>query len=149
MSRAGYRFLCDENVNYKVVQALEQRGIDATHILDLGMLSASDSEIIARAVEEDRIILTRDYSDFGTHVVMQHSERMEFPGVLFISPSIPEGDVGSLPHAIETWMQEAESSGRSIRNSADWLTLSKYDPGFGRRVREATAPYLAVLERVS
>jgi len=149
MNRAGFRFLCDENVNHKVVQALQRRGIDATHVRDLGMLSSSDTEIIERALEEDRIILTRDYSDFGTHVVMQHSEGMDSPGVLFISPSIAGGDVGSLFHAIERWMQEVESSGRSLRNSADWLTQSKDDPGFGRWVREATAPYLAVLDRVS
>jgi len=149
MSREAYRFLCDENVNHRVVEALRQRGIDVTHILDLGMLSAPDDEVIARALKEDRIILTRDYSDFGKHVVMQHSDGMGSPGVLFISPSIPEGDPGALLRAIERWIQEAEPSGRSVRNIADWLTLTKDDPGFGRRVREATTPYLTALERVS
>ncbi len=149
MNQGAYRFLCDENVNRKAVEAMRQRGIDAMHVLDLGMMSAADSVIMALAIREGRILITRDYSDFGAQVVHQVMRDREFPGVLLISPSIPEGDVGALLHAVEDWIRHCESTGHSIRNSAGWLTLPLKDNGFDRRVREATEPYRAVLERVS
>jgi hypothetical protein len=149
MSPEVCRFLCDENVNRKVVEALRLRGVDAVHVLDLGLMSADDGEIMDAAINEDRILLTRDYTDFGELVVLQIHQGMEFPGVLFISPSIPQGDVGALLEAIISWAHQYESEGRSIRNTAAWLTLPHRDNDFDRYVREATEPYLAAVERIT
>jgi len=149
MSGGGYRFLCDENVNRKAVEAMRRRDIDAVHVIDLDMMSASDSEVMAVAVEQGRILITRDYSDFGIQIVHQVMQEKEFPGILFISPSIPEGDAGALLRAVEAWSQRSEASYHSIRNTAEWLTLPDDDVDFGLRVREATVPYLSALARIS
>ncbi len=149
MSPDACRFLCDENVNMKVVEALRLRGVDAVHVLDLGLVSADDSVIMDAAITDDRILLTRDYTDFGELVGLQIHQGLEFPGVLFISPSIPQGDVGALLEAIISWVHQYETGERSIRNTADWLTLPHRDTGFDRYVREAVEPYLAALERIS
>ena len=148
MSPETCGLLCDENVNRKVVEALRLRGVDAVHIVDLGLMSADDSVIMEAAITEDMIVLTRDYKDFGELVVLQTRQGLEFPGVLFISPSIPHGDVGIILEAIVSWAHRHESESLSIRNSAAWLTLPDQDAGFDRHVREAAEPYLAVLERI-
>ncbi len=149
MSRGSCRFLCDENVNRKVVEALRRRGIDAVHVLDLDLISASDMKIMAAAITGDRILLTRDYADFGALISLYNLRSIEFPGVLFISPSIPQGNVGALLEAIVSWVHHYETEEGSVKNSADWLTLPQEDAGFDRWVREAKEPYLAVLERVT
>ncbi len=62
---------------------------------------------------------------------------------------MPQGDVGALFLAVESWIQHHETAEGSIQNTADWLTLPQEDAGFDRWIREATEPYLAVLERVT
>ncbi len=143
------RFLCDENVNRKVIAALRDRGIDAVHVVECGLMGADDTEIMAAAVTDDRIVVTSDYTDFGALVGLHTRHGIRFPGVLFISPSIPQGDAGALLQAIETWIELCETGLRSIQNTVHWLTLPGQDDGFDRRVREAMEPYLAVLNRVS
>jgi len=149
MSRGSCRFLCDENVNRKVVEVLRSRGIDIVHVLDLDLISAGDMKIMAAAITADRILLTRDYADFGALVSLYNFRGIEFPGVLFISPSIPQGNVGALLDAVVSWVHHHETEQGSMENTADWLTLPQEDARFERWVREATEPYLAVLERVT
>ena len=148
MNRRSCRFLCDENVNRKAIEALRRQGIDAVHVLDIDLMSADDIEIMAAAATDDRILLTRDYTDFGALIGLYNLRGIEFPGVLFISPSIKQGDVGALLQAVVSWIHHYEAGERSIQNTADWLTLPHRDDGFDRRVREAYEPYLAVLERI-
>ena len=81
MSRGACRFLCDENVNRKLVEALRRQGIDAVHVLDLDLMSADDMEIMAVAITSDRILLTRDYTDFGTLIRLYNLQDIEFPGI--------------------------------------------------------------------
>lgn len=149
MNRESCRLLCDENVNRKVVDALRRQGIDVLHVLDLDLMSAGDMEIMAAAISDNRILLTRDYADFGVLISLYNQQGIEFPGVLFISPSIPQGDVGALLQAVESWIQHYDADERSIQNTAEWLTLPQEDASFDRWIREATEPYLAVLERVT
>ena len=149
MNRGSCRFLCDENVNRKLVEALRRQGIDAAHVLDLDLMSADDMKIMAVAIAGGRILLTRDYTDFEALIRLHNLRDIEFPGVLFISPSIPQGNVGALLRAVESWVHHYETDDRSILNTADWLTLPQEDTGFDRWVREAKEPYLAVLGRVT
>lgn len=149
MNRRSCRFLCDENVNRKVVEALRRRRIDAVHVLDLDMMSADDIEVMAAAAADERILLTRDYTDFEALISVYSLRGVEFPGVLFISPSITQGDVGTLLQAVVSWIHHYETGESSIRNTADWLTLPNQDDGFDRQVREAMEPYLTVLERIT
>lgn len=58
------RFLADENIPGIVVSALRQEGDDITWSAE-GNSGASDLDILKRAVEERRVLLTLD-TDFGT-----------------------------------------------------------------------------------
>jgi predicted nuclease of predicted toxin-antitoxin system len=57
------RFLADENVAAEVVHALVEAGHDVLRVLDV-MPGASDKDVLQRAYQEARIILTHD-QDFG------------------------------------------------------------------------------------
>lgn len=59
------RFLADMGVDIRVVDWLRDEGHGALHLRELGMHRAPDEEILARAIEDDRIVLTFDL-DFGT-----------------------------------------------------------------------------------
>ena len=59
------RFLADMGVDIRVVDWLRERGHDAVHLREHGMHRAPDEAIFAKAIAEDRIVLTFDL-DFGT-----------------------------------------------------------------------------------
>lgn len=61
------KFLLDENVEYRLVSFLQNLGHNVTAIGYDYPHSLSDSEVLELAQKEQRILLTNDHSDFGTH----------------------------------------------------------------------------------
>lgn len=57
---------------------IRSMGHDATHLLDQGLHRLSDEQIVEKALEEDRVILTHDL-DFGRIVALSRSG---FPSVI-------------------------------------------------------------------
>ena len=53
-------FLIDAQLPPDLVLELSRRGHDAVHVSDIGMIAAPDTEIWERALEEGRILLTKD-----------------------------------------------------------------------------------------
>ena len=60
-------------------------GYDAVHVGAYGMHAASDAEILARALQEDRVVVSAD-SDFGIILATQEASRPSF--VLFREPNL-------------------------------------------------------------
>lgn len=58
------KFLIDECLSPVVAVALIADGIDVYHVRDRGILGATDAELIERAYEEDRILVTSNVDDF-------------------------------------------------------------------------------------
>lgn len=58
------RFLADMGVSRLVVEWLRNMGHDAVHLRELGLQRMNDPDILAKARDERRVLLTMDL-DFG------------------------------------------------------------------------------------
>jgi predicted nuclease of predicted toxin-antitoxin system len=68
------RFLADMGVDIRVVNWLRQRGHDAKHLRDEGLHRIPNGEIFAKAISENRVILTFDL-DFGEIVALSGRQK--------------------------------------------------------------------------
>lgn len=66
------RFLLDENLSSRLVDLLAAAGHDVVHARSLDLVSAPDPVILARAVDERRVLLTLD-TDFGALIAHSHA----------------------------------------------------------------------------
>lgn len=57
-------FLIDEMFSTDLVDLLAERGCDAVHVRDAGLGGATDREVLAQAVDEERVLLTENARDF-------------------------------------------------------------------------------------
>jgi predicted nuclease of predicted toxin-antitoxin system len=55
------RFLLDENVSHRVASHLKAAGHDAVHVSEVGLTSTDDMVILARARDEDRVLVSGDH----------------------------------------------------------------------------------------
>ena len=58
------KFLCDAQLPPVLCKKLNENGYEATHVIDIGLLYAKDSEIWRYALNHTMIIMTKD-SDFA------------------------------------------------------------------------------------
>lgn len=58
------KFLADENIAKSLVKALMKKGYDVEDIKEENLFGISDKEVIDKAKEDERVVLTHD-KDFG------------------------------------------------------------------------------------
>ncbi|MGD9858342.1 MAG: DUF5615 family PIN-like protein [Planctomycetaceae bacterium] len=89
-----FPLLTDENIDSDVVQFLRNDGFDVVDVYECGLNGATDSEILARAFSEGRVVLTHD-RDFGTLCVLAGQDAI---GIIYMRPGHidPQFTVGSL-----------------------------------------------------
>ena len=74
------RFLLDENISPAAAIALAADGFDAWHVRDRGLEGSTDDELLERAYQEDRILVTFNVGDLEKLV----GERELHAGVVLI-----------------------------------------------------------------
>ena len=77
------RFLVDANMSPRFAQRLRAAGHDAIAVRDLGLADASDDDILERALEDNRVIISHD-TDFGALLAFR---RISAPSFLLIRSS--------------------------------------------------------------
>jgi predicted nuclease of predicted toxin-antitoxin system len=82
------KVLLDQGLPRSAVQFLNERGINAEHVGDLGMAKATDAVILAAAVKLDAIVVTLD-ADF--HALLA-SSRSTSPSVVRVRIEDLKGD---------------------------------------------------------
>ena len=74
------KLLLDENLSPSVAIALCRDGLDVAHVRDRGLNGATDTEVLSKAYEEDRILVTANVDDFE-----QLARAREIhPGIVFV-----------------------------------------------------------------
>jgi len=69
------RLLLDQMIDEDSAKKLRSEGYDAVRVSEIGVATADDDEILARAIEEKRVLVTLD-GHFGDWVILpltQHS----------------------------------------------------------------------------
>lgn len=79
------KFLIDNALPPLLADLLLSAGHDAVHVRMYGMHAAKDEEILARAFDENRVIVSAD-SDFGTLIAARDVEHPSF--ILFRETSL-------------------------------------------------------------
>jgi len=73
------KFLADENIPIKAVEALKQKGIDIIPLLEISP-SLSDKEVLNLANRQGRVIITFD-TDFGK---LAFREKLKVKGIVLL-----------------------------------------------------------------
>jgi hypothetical protein len=113
------RILLDENVHLGAAAALRSRGLDTVHVGETGLQGSSDVMVLEASIAQDRILVTRDYSDFAVLVTNLHRTKRSFPGVLYASVSLPAESPGALADAV---VRFASRPGGVPPGTVAWLT---------------------------
>jgi predicted nuclease of predicted toxin-antitoxin system len=79
------RFLIDNALPPQLADLLLTAGFDAVHVRAYGMQASKDEDIVVRAVQKDRIVVSAD-SDFSAILAAQEAERPSF--ILFREPDL-------------------------------------------------------------
>ena len=72
------KFLIDMPASPELIPWLQEKGHEAIHAKDVNLAIATDSTIMAQAVDEERIVITADL-DFGTLLAQSGNDT---PGVI-------------------------------------------------------------------
>lgn len=94
MTLREFALLSDENIHPDVVAFLRSEGIDVLDVREASLTGASDEDLLHRAVEQDRVVLTHD-SDFGTLAMLRGEPVV---GIVYVRPGHirPEFTIGTL-----------------------------------------------------
>ena len=68
------KLLLDQGTPRSAATILRQAGFDTVHTGEIGLAAAEDSEIIRRAVVEDRVVVTLD-ADFHMHLALTQAHQ--------------------------------------------------------------------------
>ena len=81
MNALDFPLLADENVHPEVIDFLRKAGLDIASVSEQGQYGLPDSQVLQKATEAGRVVLTHD-SDFGGLALMG----AEFIGIIYIRP---------------------------------------------------------------
>jgi len=106
------RFLVDNNLSVHLPVALAALGHDAVHARAMGLGDASDEQLLERAGQDHRIMISGD-RDFSALLAELNSAQ---PSVVYIRSRVPRhpGLLAPLPHSNLTPIEAVIADGRIV-----------------------------------
>ena len=120
------KLLLDENLSPAVAVTLCGDGVDAAHIRDRGLTGATDPEVLARAYDEDRILVTANVADF--HALAKAADL--HAGIVYVEDGdLMRDEQADLMRRVVAALQVEFESGRDMVNRVMRIGRST-DPTF-------------------
>lgn len=115
------RFLVDEMFGPETAARLVKAGHDAVHVGQLGLTGAEDHDVLTRAAEEDRVVVTENAVDFIALLDSRTAAGLAVvPVVIALKRCLPAG-AGAMSHALASrlaaWADENADPYRHVH----WL----------------------------
>ncbi|MEQ8717747.1 MAG: DUF5615 family PIN-like protein [Acidimicrobiales bacterium] len=114
------RFLLDEMYSEQVAELLVARGHDALHVRAIGLGGASDGDVLARAVEDRRTLVTENASDFLPLLDQRQSAGLPMTPVL-VALTASRGVSGALHARLATEIDRWAADNEDPYAHAHWL----------------------------
>jgi len=89
------RFMSDENFNGDLVRGLLLRNaeLDIVRVQDSGLMGADDSQVLAWAADEGRLVLTHDRATLPNHAFRRVVQAETMAGVIVVNDRLPLAQV--------------------------------------------------------
>jgi predicted nuclease of predicted toxin-antitoxin system len=94
------RFLIDEMFGANLVAHLHAAGFDADHVQSLGLGGAEDRDVLARAAEDDSIVVTGNAADVIPLLDTRTAAGLPTPPVVIALERNLPADAGAMHHAL-------------------------------------------------
>lgn len=112
------KLLLDENLSPFIAVQLRDAGEDVVHVRDRGALGSEDPDVMSLALDEDRIVVTKNWKHFRNLALRQN---LHGGLVLIRSGGLDfQGQRGAIDSAIAAIRAEYEA-GRELINRAVWV----------------------------
>lgn len=89
------RLLIDQDLDQNILRGLIRRipQLNAVTAFEIGMSGATDPELLIRAAQEGRIVVTHDRRTMPAHAAVLINEGKSFAGLFVVPRSLPLGQV--------------------------------------------------------
>ena len=114
------KFLVDEMYSERVAELLRERGHDAVHVRDLGLGGAADVDVLARAVDEQRTLITENAADYLPLLDQRQSAGLSMTAVL-VALTTGRGTAGALHARLATAIDRRAATNTNPYAHAHWL----------------------------
>lgn len=121
------RFLLDENIHPGVAEAAWEMELDAVSVHELRRRGHSDYEQLDFAAQQNRIVVTRNRSDYLHWTREFYREGRAHPGVLLLDAGLSNDQPAVVARALRRWVQA-----RSYAD-ADGVRFGSYQVDFLKR----------------
>ena len=110
--------LLDRTASPALQSELEAVGVRSIHASVEELATADARRLLDAAIEDECLLVTRNYADFTDLAAAYRHRGRDFPGVLFLPPDGAEPFEQA--RAISAWLETADVE--SARNECVWLT---------------------------
>lgn len=88
------KLISDEDFNGRIVRGLLRRfpSLDLVRVQDVGLIEKHDTEVLAWAAEENRLLLTHDFATMIDYANNRVAENLMMPGIIAVPQDLAIGE---------------------------------------------------------